>query len=40
VAFDPNNEATHVGGARIVDPTTRDPAAVAKVANFLSGKIA
>jgi pimeloyl-ACP methyl ester carboxylesterase len=40
VAFDPNNEATHVGGARIVDPTARDQGAVGKVASFLSGNLA
>jgi bifunctional DNase/RNase len=40
VAFDPNNEATHTGGARIVDPITRDQASVAKVSSFLSEKLA
>jgi dienelactone hydrolase len=40
VAFDPNNEATHVGGARIVDPGTRDQASVAKISSFLSEKLA
>jgi pimeloyl-ACP methyl ester carboxylesterase len=40
VAFDPNNEATHVGGARIVDSGVRDQPSVAKVTSFLSEKLA
>jgi uncharacterized protein len=40
VAFDPNNEATHVGGARIVDAPVRDQGTVAKVTSFVSEKVA
>jgi pimeloyl-ACP methyl ester carboxylesterase len=40
VAFDPNNEATHVGGARIVDAPVRDEGTVEKVTGFVSEKLA
>jgi pimeloyl-ACP methyl ester carboxylesterase len=40
IAFDPNNEATHTGGARIVDPIRRDQGSVAKVTSFLSDRLA
>jgi pimeloyl-ACP methyl ester carboxylesterase len=36
VAFDPNNDSTHVFGARIVDPVPRDQASVDKVAAFVA----
>jgi pimeloyl-ACP methyl ester carboxylesterase len=39
IAFDPNNEATHVFGQRAVTPVPRDQGAVDRISAFLGGNL-
>ncbi|MEW6153746.1 MAG: alpha/beta fold hydrolase [Actinomycetota bacterium] len=37
--FDPDDDSTHVGGARTPIPVVRDPAALGRLASFLTGSL-